>query len=227
MGACLKGNAAEEDEHPEAIRKSMTHLMQTQRYLTVRPLHAGLSDFEFIKLMVNAASSYATFEKRELEDQFFDARKAASAAKKVVLTGEALTGLFEYASYCPDLKTDVKTSKLLKDVLTVIGKLKRDRKTQKKKLPKRKKEDKTGVRILCCRLAIEKKRNLTLIVYLVLEQVEATRRNCLICGSTTSTRYLLNEQVCNGCYQKAGNSGRREEIKAASRGKNAARSFRF
>lgn len=50
---------------------------------------------------------------------------------------------------------------------------------------------------------------------------------CLICGSITSTRYLFNEHVCNGCYQKAGNAGRREELKAAFMGKNALKIFVF
>lgn len=136
---------ADNSPWPPEISEAISHVLKTQRYIAQRPRYADLSDWEFVKVMVTAASTNANYLKRELEDQFCDIWKSAAAAKKLVLTGEALAGLLEYASLCPDLDVKSKTSKLLKDVLAAIGKKQRDRATQHKNLPKRKKEDKKPV----------------------------------------------------------------------------------
>lgn len=47
------------------------------------------------------------------------------------------------------------------------------------------------------------------------------------CGKTDSSRYLYDEQVCNGCYLKALNAGQKEELKAAFVGKAATEIFKF
>lgn len=103
-------------KHPVEIIEAISHLLKTQRYIAQRPRYANLSDFDFVKVMVSAASTRSNYLKRELEDQYFQTWKSAAAAKKLVLTGDALTGLLEYASLCPDLDIESKTLKLLKDV---------------------------------------------------------------------------------------------------------------